>query len=131
MSVRSLLTTAGAALLGVGVLAAPAAAQVSAADEGPGRGGALLALLVALVGLVLGGLALARAGGAARGMAVAAPVVAVLGMILAGVHLARADGGVGSGSGSGGAVLALVIGLIALVVGGLALARSRRSHRAG
>ncbi|MBC6457046.1 DUF6223 family protein [Actinomadura sp. HBU206391] len=125
-SVRLVLAVAGAALLGVFGLAAPAAAQVSvaAADTGSGRGGASVALVVALIGMVVGGLALARSAG--RG-AVVALVVALIGMVLGGVALANSTGGVGTGNGRGGAIVALVAGLIGMVLGGLALARSRRT----
>ena len=101
MSVRRLLTAAPAALLGVLALAAPAAAQVSIAEEdggGQGPGRAFAAVGLALVGAVLG-------------------VVA----------LADSDADVGTGNGQGGAIVAVVLALVGLAVGGLALARSRRT----
>jgi Family of unknown function (DUF6223) len=49
-------------------------------------------------------------------------------MVLSGLHLARSSGGIGTGSGRLGAIVALVVGLIGTVLGGLALARSRRTN---
>ncbi|MET7936069.1 DUF6223 family protein [Streptomyces sp. NPDC005322] len=48
-------------------------------------------------------------------------------MVLGGVALAVADGGVGSGSGTGGAFVAMIAGLAGAALGGLAMARSRRA----
>jgi hypothetical protein len=41
------------------------------------------------------------------------------------VHAANAAGGLGTGNGLAGAVVAVALGLIATVLGGLALARTR------
>ena len=100
MSVRHLIAVADAALLGGVGLAAPAAAHVSIAAGviTPGRLGAAVAAVVGLIGVVIGGLALARSAGR-----------------------------IGTGSGRGGAVVALVVGLIGMVLGALAIARSRRT----
>ena len=54
-------------------------------------------------------------------------VLGLIGMVLGGLHLAAATGGIGTGSGRAGAIVALVLGLIGMVLGGLALARSRRT----
>jgi hypothetical protein len=43
-----------------------------------------------------------------------------------GLHAANAAGGLGTGNGLAGAIVASVLGLIGVVVGGLALTRSRR-----
>jgi hypothetical protein len=51
----------------------------------------------------------------------------LVGVVLGAVVLATADGGLGTGNGLGGAVVALVVGLIGMVLGGLALARLRRT----
>ncbi|MBT2508351.1 hypothetical protein J7I98_21155 [Streptomyces sp. ISL-98] len=100
--VRLALAVSGAALLGVFGLAAPAAAHVSVAAGGIGTGsgrlGAIVAAVVGLIGVVIGGLALARSAGR-----------------------------IGTGSGRAGAIVALVVGLIGMVLGGLALARSRHT----
>ena len=88
-------------------LAAPAAANVSVQPAAasvytmsPGRIRALVAAVVGLISLVIGGLALARSAGR-----------------------------IGAGSGRAGAIVALVLGLIGMNLSGLALARSRRSRR--
>ena len=97
----ALIAIAAAALLGFG-LAAPAAAQDGLTNggigTGSGRTGATVAAVVALVGVVAGGLALARSSSRA-----------------------------GTGSGRAGAVTALAVGLVGMVLGGLALTRTRRT----
>ncbi|MEV6752883.1 DUF6223 family protein [Streptomyces sp. NPDC051214] len=134
MSVRHLLTATAAAVLGGLVLATPAAAQVSvAADEGgSGRGGAMVAMVIALISVIIGGVALAQSAGRigtgnGRGGAMVAPVVALIGMVVGVMQLTGSDGGVGSGNGRGGAVVALVIALIAIVLSGMVLSRTRRT----
>jgi hypothetical protein len=87
-----------------------------------------VAALVALVGVVVGGVALARSGaGRGRDGAVVTLVVGLMGMALAALHLATSTGAVGTGNGRGGAIVALVMGLTAVALGRLALSRSRRS----
>jgi hypothetical protein len=54
-------------------------------------------------------------------------VSGLIGMVLAGLHLATNTGGIGTGHGRAGAIVALVVGLIGAVLGRLALARSRRT----
>jgi hypothetical protein len=138
MSVRRLLAAAATALLGVVVLATPAAAHVSVQSANVGaytltaaRFWATAAALLGLVGAVIGGLALARSirrigNGGRRGAIVAlvAGLTAVVGGVL---NLAVADGGPGTGNGVIGGAAALVLGLIAAVLGGLVVARSRRT----
>jgi hypothetical protein len=138
MSVRHLLAAAAAALLGGIGLAAPAAAHVSAQSAEVGaytltaaRFWATAAALLALAGVVIGRLALARAvrrigNGGTKGaiMALVAGLIAVFGGTL---NLAVADGGPGTGNGVVGGAAALVLGLIATVLGWLALARTRRT----
>lgn len=82
---------------------------------------------LALVGVVTGGLALARFSTAfgRRGVAVAF-VAGVLAMVNGGLVLAAADGGPGTGNGVVGGAVAVVLGLIAVSLGGLASSRSRR-----
>jgi Family of unknown function (DUF6223) len=120
-------------------LAAPAAhlsaqqAAVSASTMTPERLGATAAALLALIGVVLGGLALARSTGRTRtgpGQrgAIAALVLGLIGMALGGLVVATADGGLGTGNGLGGGIVALALGLIGMALGGLALGRSR-PHR--
>jgi hypothetical protein len=141
MSVRHLLAAAVAAPLAVFGAASPAAAHalVQHADTGAtamssGRIGAIVAAGLGLIGVVIGGLALARPAsrvgiGSGRGGAVGALVAGLTGMAVGGVVVATSDGGIGTGNGRGGAFVALAVGLIAVVLGGLALARSRRAGR--
>ena len=86
---------------------------------------------LALVGVSVGGLALARSirrignGGrlGASVALVAGPVAAING----GLVLAVANGGPGSGNGVVGGAGALVLGVIGMALGALALRRSRRT----
>ncbi|WP_274564855.1 DUF6223 family protein [Streptomyces spiramyceticus] len=139
MSVRHLLAAATAGLLGAFGLATPAAAHASvqsaAADVytmSAGRRGAVVAALLALTGVVIGGLALARSTGRigtgpGRRGAVLALVAGLIGMTLGGLVAATASGGLGTGNGLGGAVVAMVVGLIGMALGGVSLTRSRRT----
>jgi hypothetical protein len=95
-------------------------------------GGRILSMvggLVALAGLIAGGLALARPTGGRR-TSVVALVAGLTGVAIGGTVVAVADGGPGSGSGIVGGFVALVIGLIATVLGWLAHARRTRHVRA-
>ncbi|GAA2906887.1 DUF6223 family protein [Streptosporangium fragile] len=139
MSVRHLLAAAAAALPGVFGLATPAAAHVlaqpadvSAYTLTAGRLWSLVAALLGLAGVVIGGLALARSAGrigtgTGRRGAVVALVAGLAGAVIGGLVVAAADGGPGTGYGIVGGFVALAVGLIAMVLGGLALARSRRT----
>jgi hypothetical protein len=128
---------AAAALVGGFGLSAPAAAQVSVQPAAsvytlsPGRIGAMVAAAVGLIGVVIGGRALARSAGRidsgnGRRGAIVALVMGPIGLVLGGLVVATADGGVGTGNGLGGGIVAMMVGLIGMVLGGLALARSRR-----
>lgn len=89
------------------------------------------AAVLALIGVVIGALALARpasrfgtASGRLGGMgALVAGLIAVLNGWLV---LAAANGGPGTGNGVVGGAGAVVLGLVGTVIGALALARSRR-----
>lgn len=130
---------AGAAIVIGFELAAPLAAHAS--DHGaavspytmtPERFAASMAALAALIGAVVGGLALARARGrigrgTGRRGAIAALVLGPLGLIVGGLVVVTADGGLGTGNGLGGGVVAMVIGAIGIALGGLALSRGRRT----
>src|SRR6266542_3952693 len=59
--------------------------------------------------------------------ATTAAVLALVGVVNGGLNLAIAKGGLGTGNGVIGGAVALVLGLIAMALGGLALARSRRT----
>ena len=119
-------------------LAAPAVAHASAQPAAasvytlsPGRLGAIVAILVGLLGAVNGGLAVARSGrtgnGNGRRRAITALVLGPIGLIIGGLVVVTAGGGLGTGHGLGGAVLAMMVGLISMALGGLAMARSRRT----
>ncbi|MEU9185533.1 DUF6223 family protein [Streptomyces sp. NPDC048484] len=138
-SVRLLFAAVGIALLGVFALAAPAAAHVFAQPSAAsvytmsaGRLGATTAAVLGLIGMVVGGLALARPAGRfgthngrlGVGVALAAGLIAVA---LGGLVAGTSDGSLGTGNGLGGAIVALIVGLIAMALGGLALARSRHT----
>ena len=85
-----------------------------------------------IVGVVIGGLALARSAGrigtgTGRRGAIVALAAGPIGLVIGGLVVATADGGPGTGNGVVGGIVALVVGLIAMALGGLALARSRRT----
>lgn len=130
--VTGLLT---AALVAGFLLTSLAAAQVS--DQPPAasvyavtpeRVAAIVAVVVALIGAVAGGFALARPIGnsAGRRGATVALVTGSTGLVIGWLVVATADGGLGTGNGLAGGVVAMIVGLIAMTLGGLALARSRR-----
>lgn len=121
MSVRRLLTS---------VATTPSVAA-DAYTLTAGRLVGTVAALVALAGVIVGGLALARAAGragAGRRGAIAALVAGSAGMLAGGLVVAGADGGPGSGSGIVGGFVALLLGLTATILGRLTLTRTR-SHR--
>ena len=128
---------ATAALLMVIGVAAPAAAHASAQAAAisphtltPRRAVASLTVVVALIGTVAGGRALARAAGRTgngqRG-AIVALVLGPISVVSGGLVVATANGGLGTGNGVAGGVVALAVGLIDMTLGGLAVARSRRA----
>jgi uncharacterized protein DUF6223 len=131
-------TLAAAALFGGLVYAVLVAAHVSQPAATtvygltPGRLWATTAAVLALAGVVIGGLALARPArrfGAAPGRlgAMVALVAGSMAVVNGGLNLAVANGGPGTGNGVVGGAAALVLGLIALALSGLALARCRRA----
>ncbi len=98
----------------------------------PQRLWATAVAVLSVVGVAIGGLALARPAsrfGTASGRlgAIVALVAGPIAVVNGGLVLAVANGGPGTGNGVVGGAGALVLGLIATVLGGLALARSRRS----
>jgi len=95
----------------------------------PGRLLGSAAVVVALVGVVLGGLASTRSAGGRDGRrgAVVALTAGPAGMIMGGLVVAAAKGGPGTGYGVVGGYAALAIGLIATGLGVLALIRARRT----
>jgi hypothetical protein len=98
----------------------------------PRRLWATTAFALALVGVVIGALALARPAsrfGAASGPlgAIVALVAGLIAAVNGGLNLAIAKGGPGSGNGVVGGAAALVLGMIGMVIAGIILARSRRT----
>ena len=87
---------------------------------------------LALVGVVIGGLALRRSAGRigtgnGRMRAIVALVAGLIALANGGLNLAIAKGGPGTGNGVVGGAAALVLGLIAMTLAGMALVRSRRT----
>ncbi|WP_088991814.1 DUF6223 family protein [Micromonospora chokoriensis] len=134
MSVHNLLAAAVTAPLAIEPAAHMSVQPTSATalTMSSGRLGATVAVLLGLVGTVVGGLALARpvsrvGTGSGRLGGVLALASGLLGLLLGALVVATSDGGVGTGNGRGGAFVALVVGVAGVVLGGLALARSRRT----
>jgi Family of unknown function (DUF6223) len=95
---------------------------------GVGRAVPTSAAVLALIGLIVAGRTMARP--ASRQVwTFAALALALVGVVVGGLHGANAAGGLGTGNGLAGAVVAVALGLVGLVLGGLALARSRRADR--
>ena len=93
---------------------------------------ATAAAALALVGVVIGGLALRRSAGRIgtsnrRLGATVALAAGLIALVNGGLNLALATGGPGTGNGVVGGAAAVVLGLIGVALGGLALARSRRT----
>ncbi|QNP74731.1 hypothetical protein IAG44_38295 [Streptomyces roseirectus] len=130
MSVRRSLTALPAALLGVLALVAPAAAQVSLAEEDSGGSGRAIsgaALLLALAGVAIGIWALRSANTQGPRRALIAVALGLAGAVVAAIALASSDADAGTGNGQGGGVVAVVLALIAMAIGGVAAARSRHT----
>ena len=93
---------------------------------------ATAAAAVALVGVVIGGFALAcsacRVGTTSGHLgAIVALGAGLIAVVNGGLNLAMANGGPGTGNGVIGGAAAFVLGLIALALGGLAQSRVRRT----
>ena len=114
-------------------------AMASVLGVGAGRLGASAAGVIGLTGLVIGALAVARSGVRAgrQGHAGAGPAserfdrpaaamaLGLIGVVLGALFVLTADGGLGTGNGLGGAIVAVVLGVIATALGGLARWRRR------
>jgi hypothetical protein len=133
-----LASLAGAALFGALVYAVLVAAHVSkpAATTVYGltirRLWATTAAGLALVGVVIGGLALRRSAGrigTGNGSmgAITALAAGLIALVNGGLNLAIAKGGPGTGNGVVGGAAAVVLGLIGMTLGGLVLVRFRRT----
>ena len=98
----------------------------------PRRLWASTAAVLALVGVIIGGLALRRSAGRigpdnGRMRAIVALAAGLMAVVNGGLNLAVATGGPGTGNGVVGGAVALVLGLIGMALGGLALARAGRT----
>jgi hypothetical protein len=133
-----LASLAAAALFGVLVHVVLLAAHVSEPSATtvygltPRRLWATMVAGLALVGVIIGWLALARPAsrfGTASGRlgAIVALLAGLIAVVNGWANLALANGGPGTGNGVVGGAAAIVLGLIALPLGGLALTRSRRA----
>ena len=133
-----LAALAAAALFGGLVYAVLVAAHVSEPAATtvygltPRRLWATTVAVLALVGVVIGGLGLARPAsrfgtGSGRLGAIVALVAGLIAVVNGGLNLAIANGGPGTGNGVVGGAAAFVLGLVALVLGMLAMVRSRRT----
>jgi len=115
------------AVLVVANVSVPAATTIHGLT--PRRLWATTVAALALVGAVVGGLAIAgpagRFGTASGRLGAMALVAGLIAAVNGGLNLAVANGGPGSGNGVVGGAAAVVLGIIAIVLGGLALARSR------
>ena len=131
---------AAAALLGGLVHAVLVAAHLSEPAAStvygltPRRLWAATVAVLALVGVVIGGLALARPTsrfGTASGRlgAIVALVAGLIAAVNGGLNLAVANGGPGTGNGVVGGAAAFVLGLNGVAIAGLALARRRTAAR--
>ena len=130
------IALAATAVVGLGFVArAVALAAAQSAVEPvyavtPRRIAASTAVVVGLIGAVIGGLALVRSvrriGNRGRRGAIVALVLGTISLVSGGSVVITAAGGVGTGNGVAGAVAAMVVGLVGITLGGLTLARSRR-----
>jgi hypothetical protein len=98
-----------------------------------GRLWSFVAIGLGLIGVVVGGLALARPAGrlginTGRLGAALALGAGLIGAVVGAVVVAASGGQLGTGGGLAGGVVGIALGLVGAVVGGLALARSRRAH---
>jgi Family of unknown function (DUF6223) len=96
-----------------------------------GRFWSLVGAVVAVAGVVIGGLVLARSRRIGAGFRRRGPVVSLaaglIGIVVGGLVVAAAEGGPGTGYGIVGGYVDLVVGGIAVVLGVLALTRARRT----
>jgi hypothetical protein len=112
------------------LILSPMSIAAGVAGIGSGRLVPTVAAVVGLIGVVLGGLVLARTAGwlstrSGRFGAISAGVAGLMSVVVGVVHTACSAGGFGTGNGLAGALAAIVLGLISLVLSGLAFSRSR------
>jgi hypothetical protein len=110
------------------------AAATTVQGPTPRRLWATMVALLALIGVIVGGLALRRSAGRVgagngRIAAILALVAGLIALINGALNLAIATSGPGSGNGVVGAAAAVVLGVVAMVLSGLALACLRRTEQ--
>lgn len=95
----------------------------------PMRLRALVAGVVGLASVVIGGLSLVRSrrAGYGRAGAIVGGVAGLIGILLAVLHLLNSSGGFGTGNGRAGAIVAILVGLAGIILAGLTWVRSRRN----
>jgi hypothetical protein len=105
---------------------------IAASGIGSGRLLPTLAAVAGLIGVVIGGVALARVRRAGNGRvwAIVAAALGLISLIVGGLHAANSAGSFGTGNGLAGAIVAIAVGLVGIVLAGLTLVRSRRPQRA-
>jgi hypothetical protein len=129
-----LAAVAAAALFGGLVHAVLVAAHVSEPAATtvygltPRRLWATTVAALAVIGVVIGGLALARPASrvgtpSRRREAIVALAAGLIAVVNGALNLATANGGPGTGNGVVGGAAAFVLGVVAMVIGGLALRR--------
>jgi hypothetical protein len=91
---------------------------------------AVVGLIGAVIGGLALTRSVRRIGNHGRRGAIVALGLGPIGLVLGGLVVVTADGGVGTGNGLAGGVVAMVVAVIGIALGGLALARSRRAQRA-
>ncbi len=100
-------------------------------EIGTGRTVPSIAAVLGLISIVVAGWTLVRrASVASRRGGVVALVLGSVAVVVGGVHAVNAAGGLGTGNGLAGAVVAVVAGLVGAVLAGLVLVRVHRSGRA-
>jgi len=129
MPIRQLIAVVAVFLLGSAI--APSAAQadsVSPLAMTPERLAASVASLIGLIGVAAGALALrARRSGSAPRTGNLPVLAGLISMIGGGLVVATAKGGLGTGHGFGGGILALVAGSMSVALARLARTRTPRA----
>lgn len=95
-------------------------------ELGVGRTVPTVAAVVGLISVGTG-IRSARRAADRRTGAIVAVALGLVSVIVGGLHGANSAGGLGTGNGLAGAIVAVALGLVGVVIGGLAIARSRVS----